>query len=122
MVGGAIAKTIESLRVAGNVGLGILPDPVRGDRQDTVMLYGISVARAVAEGVEVVGELSGRLNTGADLSPVGTETSSVMRVGARFTRGAVRLDGALLVGVTDRDPTWGFTSGLTWVFRGFTVQ
>jgi hypothetical protein len=45
-----------------------------------------------------------------------------MRVGSRFTRGPVRLDGALAIGVTDRDPTWGFTTGLTWVFSAFTVQ
>jgi hypothetical protein len=45
-----------------------------------------------------------------------------MRVGGRFTRGPVRLDGALAIGVTDYDPAWGFTAGVTWVFRAFTVQ
>jgi hypothetical protein len=34
----------------------------------------------------------------------------------------VRGDGALIVGITERDPTWGFTVGLTWVFKAFTVQ
>jgi hypothetical protein len=43
-------------------------------------------------------------------------------VGTRFTRGPVRLDGAFLVGVTDRDPNWGYTIGLTWVFKAFSVQ
>jgi hypothetical protein len=45
-----------------------------------------------------------------------------MRVGARFTHGPVRGDGALIIGVTERDPTWGFTGGITWVFKAFTVQ
>jgi hypothetical protein len=45
-----------------------------------------------------------------------------MRVGARFTRGPVRGDGALIIGVTERDPTWGFTGGVTWVFKAFTIQ
>jgi hypothetical protein len=34
----------------------------------------------------------------------------------------VRVDGALLLGVTERDPSWGFTAGVTWVFRAFEVQ
>jgi hypothetical protein len=45
-----------------------------------------------------------------------------MRIGARFTRGPVRVDGAFLAGLTERDPTWGFTTGVTWVFKAFTVQ
>lgn len=118
----AIAKTVQSIRVAGNFGFGILPDPVRGDRQNDVLDYGVSVARAVAPGVELVGELNGRLNTRSGQPPVGTESRSMMRVGTRFTRGPVRGDAALLVGVTERDPTWGFSTGLTWVFKGFTVQ
>ena len=32
------------------------------------------------------------------------------------------LVGALIVGVTEFDPTWGFTAGVTWVFKGFTVN
>ena len=118
----AIAKTVQSVRVAGNFGLGILPDPVRGDRQNDVLDYGASVARAVATGVEIVGEINGRLNTRSGEPPIGTESRSMMRVGIRFTQGAVRGDGALLVGITERDPTWGFTVGLTWVFKAFTVQ
>jgi hypothetical protein len=45
-----------------------------------------------------------------------------MRLGGRFTRGTVRLDAGLLLGMTSRDPSIGFTAGATWVFRGFTVQ
>jgi len=122
--GFAIAKTIQSVRVAGNVGIGILADPVRGDDQNDVVEYGLSVARAVAAGAEIVAEINGRLNTRAtaDLAPVGTETAAVVRVGGRFTHGPVRVDGALLIGVTERDPSWGFTFGATWVFKAFTIQ
>ena len=62
-VGLAIAKTVHSVRVAGNFGFGILADPVRGDRQNDVFEYGVSVARAVARGAEIVGEINGRLST-----------------------------------------------------------
>jgi hypothetical protein len=33
----------------------------------------------------------------------------VVRFGGRFTHKSVRFDGGLLIGVTDRDPAWGFT-------------
>jgi hypothetical protein len=120
--GFAIAKTIQSVRVAGNVGFGILGDPARGDRQNDVFNYGASVARAVAQGVEIVGEINGRLNTRSGTPPIATESRALMRVGSRFTRGPVRVDGGLIIGVTSVDPTWGFTAGVTWVFRAFTVK
>ena len=120
--GFAIAKTIQSVRVAGNFGFGILGDPVRGDRQNDVFNYGASVARAVAQGVEIVGEINGRLNTREGTPPIATESRALMRIGSRFTRGPVRVDGGFIIGVTEFDPTWGFTAGVTWVFKAFTVK
>ena len=117
-----IGKTVQSIRIVGNVGLGILGDPTRGDNQNDVLLYGVSVARAVREGIEVVGELNGRASTRSGEAPVGTESRSVMRLGGRITRGTVRLDAGILLGVTSRDPGFGFTAGATYVFKGFTVQ
>ena len=114
-------KTVQSIRVVGNVGLGILGDPTRGDNQNDVLLYGISLARAILEGVEVVGELNGRANTRGDSAPIGTDSRATMRVGGRLTRGTVRIDAGLLLGVTSRDPGFGFPAGATWVFKGFTV-
>lgn len=114
-------KTVESIRVVGNLGLGILTDPTRGFRQNDVIIYGFSLARAIQQGVEVVGEVNGRWQMRNHDIPPGTESRSVLRVGGRFTRATVRLDGGLLVGLTADDPSIGFTAGLTWVFRGFTV-
>jgi hypothetical protein len=121
-LGFAIAKTVQSVRVAGNFGFGILGDAVRGDRQNDVIDYGVSVARAVRPDVEVVGEWNGRLNTRSGEPPVATDSLAVMRLGARLTRGPVRLDGALMLGVTERDPSWGLTGGVTWVFKAFEMQ
>jgi hypothetical protein len=115
-----IAKTVRSVRFAGNVGLGILGDPVRGDEQNDVLSYGISAARAVANGVELVADFSGRIST-RDVVPVGTETRSMVRLGARFTSGPVRFDAAFMIGATKNDPLWGVTTGFTWVFKAFTV-
>jgi hypothetical protein len=115
------AKTVQSIRLVGNLGFGILGDPVRGDRQNDVLLYGVSVARAVRQGTEVVAELNGRLNTRSGVPIVGTESHSMMRVGGRYTHGPVRVDSAFLIGVTTADPSWGFTMGLTWVFNAFKI-
>lgn len=120
--GVAIGKTVQSTRVVGNVGFAILGDPVRGDRQNDVLTFGVSVARAVRTGVELVGEVNGRLNTRSGTPPIGTESRSLMRLGTRYTRGPVRADGALILGVTSHDPSWGFTAGVTWVFAAFTVK
>lgn len=116
-----VGKTVQSIRVVGNAGLGILGDPTEGARQNDVLTYGLSLARAVRQGLEVVGEVNGRLDVRNGEPPPGTETRGAMRVGGRFTTGTVRLDAGLIVGMTSRDPGVGFTAGLTWVFRGFTV-
>ena len=115
-------KTVQSVRIVGNAGLGILGDPTRGDQQGDVFTYGLSVARAVYQGVEVVGELNGRYSpTDAEDTPPGTDSRAAMRFGGRITRATVRVDAGIILGLTSRDPGFGFTAGLTWVFRAFRV-
>ena len=72
--------------------------------------------------LELVGEINGRVSTRSGTPPIGTESRSMMRLGARFTQGSVRVDGAFLVGITSNDPSWGFSTGFTWVFKAFNVQ
>jgi hypothetical protein len=114
-----IGKTIRSVRVVGNIGLGILSDPTRGDRQNDVLTYGISMARALTTATEVVGELNGRASTREGDPFPGTESRSLLRMGMRYTRGAGRLDGAVIFGLTSVDPSIGFTFGYTHVFAAF---
>jgi hypothetical protein len=116
-----VGKTVRSLRAVGNIGLGILADPTRGDRQNDVITYGLSLARAMTNEVELVGEINGRANTRTE-APPGTESRSLLRFGARYTRGAARLDAAALVGLTERDPSIGFAVGFTYIFNAFKVQ
>ena len=116
-----IGKTTESVRIVGNVGVGILGDPTRGDRQNDVLLYGVSIARAVAEGFELVGEINGHGSTRRGVPPPGTESRSVMGLGARYTRGTVRLDVGVSAGITTRDRSFGITAGFTWVLEAFQV-
>jgi hypothetical protein len=116
-----LGKTVRSVRIVGNFGLGILSDPTNGTRQNDVFTYGLSLARALTNQFEVVAEVNGRMNARSDNTPPGTESRSLVRAGARFTHATVRLDGALLLGLTSRDPSWGFTIGATYVFNAITV-
>ncbi|HXW03700.1 MAG TPA: hypothetical protein VD833_00595 [Vicinamibacterales bacterium] len=117
---GLIGKTVQSVRIVGNFGIAILTKPTREDGQDDVITYGLSMARAVHEGVEVVGELNGYWNP-IEAAAVGTESRSNLRFGGRVTYQTVRVDGGLIIGLTSRDPSFGVTTGVTWVFRGFRV-
>ena len=111
-----VAKTVQSVRLVGNVGLGILGDPTRGDRQNDVLLYGLSFARAITTGAELVGELNGRKDTREGTPPPGTESRGIARFGARYTIGSWRGDAAMLFGITSTDPSIGVTAGFTYVF------
>jgi hypothetical protein len=115
------AKTIESVRMVTNVGLGILGDPTRGDRQNDVLTYGVSFARAATDATEIVGEINGRANLRGDGPPPGTESRSVLRLGARHTWSTVRADAGLIFGITSEDPSFGVSVGVTYVFDAFNV-
>ena len=108
-----VGKTLGSTRVVGNGGLAILGDPLRGDRQFDVMVYGLSVAHAIHEGLEVVGEVHGQFQWAWDFPAPGAESKATFRGGVRYTHGAGRFDAGLLVGTTSRDPGIGFTAGYT---------
>ena len=114
-------KTVRSIRVVGNGGLGILADPTRGDRQNDVLTYGISMARAVTQAAELVGEINGRFDVRNGDPPPGTGSRGIFRLGARYTIGGWRGDASLFFGLTSNDPSVGFGAGFTYVFNGFSV-
>jgi Putative MetA-pathway of phenol degradation len=115
------AKTTQSIRVVGNLGVGILGDPTSGNRQNDVLTYGLSLARALTDRVEVVGEINGRAHVRSGTAFPGTGSRSTLRIGTRYTRTAVRFDAGLALGLTTIDPTVGFSAGLTYVFRAFEL-
>jgi hypothetical protein len=112
-----VGKTVQSVRIVGNAGLGILAEPLEATSQNDVFTYGLSFARALPQGVEIVGEINGRLNARNDGAPLGTESHGAFRLGVRATHGAVRVDGGIILGITSRDPSFGLMGGLTWVVR-----
>ena len=114
-------KTTESVRIVGNIGFGILGDPTNGNRQNDVLTYGLSFARAITNAAEVVGEINGRANTRSAGPLPGTESRSIIRMGLRYTTGGWRGDAAVLIGATDNDPDIGFTAGVTYAFTAFQL-
>jgi hypothetical protein len=116
------AKTVESNRIVANAGLAILGDSTSGvPEQNDLLTFGMSVARAMTTGTELVGEINGRLNVTSDTADPGAENRAIMRLGGRYTKGPVRVDAAVLLGMTSRDPKVGVTAGFTWVLNAFQV-
>jgi hypothetical protein len=115
------AKTVQSIRVVVNLGFGILGDPTRGDRQNDVLTYGFSLARALTQAAEIVSEINGHLDVREGAPPPGTGSRGQVRLGARYTVGGWRGDVAVLLGVTSRDPSIGMAAGFTYVFNAFTI-
>src|ERR1041384_2864757 len=114
-------KTTQSVRLVGNIGFAILGDPTNGNRQNDVVTYGASFARAITNAAEIVGEVNGRANTRSAGPLPGTESRSIVRMGLRYTVGGWRGDAAVLFGATNNDPGIGFTAGFTYVFTAFQV-
>lgn len=116
-----VGKTTRSVRIVGNAGLAILADATNGNRQNDEITYGLSLARAISNAAEVVGEINGRANTRSAGPLPGTESRSVARVGLRYTAGGWRGDAAVLLGLTGADPSMGVTAGFTYAFTAFQV-
>jgi hypothetical protein len=89
-----VAKTVQSVRSVGIVGLFILGNP---DEQDaaTALGFGVSVARAVTNAFEVVGEVNGRLTPFETIVPPGLESRGVFRL-AGATPTMLRLDAGVV--------------------------
>jgi hypothetical protein len=115
-----IGKTIQSVRVVANIGMTMIGKPTEAAAQDDLLIYSLSVARAISPRAEVVGEFVGRANFANIVTP-GAEDRGLLRFGTRFTMSAVRIDAGVLLGLTPRDPEFGFSTGFTWVFNAFNV-
>jgi hypothetical protein len=115
------AKTVASTRVVANAGVSIVSEPLDAAKQNDAVTYGASLAHVLSKAIELVGEVNGRWSTRNGQAPTGTETRGVARIGARYTRGSKRFDGAILFGTTPIDPTIGVTLGFTYTFKAFSV-
>jgi len=114
-------KTVESIRVVANVGWISMSQPLDGTRQNDELTYGLSLARAVTNSTEIVGEINGRASVANGVPPIGTESRGLLKLAGRYTYGPVRVDAGVFFGLNSVDPTIGFTAGATYVFNAFRV-
>jgi len=96
------------------------PDLLVLARQSDVLVYGLSMAHAITEGLEVVGEVHGQAQWAWEFPRPGAASRATFRGGIRYTHGGGRIDAGLLVGTTREDPGLGLTVGYTHVFDAFT--
>lgn len=111
------AKSMGPARIAANLGAGVLGIPTRGDRQNDVWGYGLSVTAPLGAGWEAGAEVQGFLDVRGD-TPVGTEERGQARAGARRTAGPLAIDGAILLGLADSDLDVGVAVGVAATFHG----
>ena len=117
-----VGKTVQSVRVVGNVGVIIMSSPLDRDAaRMTLCSRALSFARAMTSKVEIVGEVNGWASVRAGVAPIGTESRGKLKFGGRFTQGPVRLDAGVFFGLNTIDPTIGFETGMTYVFNAFKV-
>jgi hypothetical protein len=114
-------KSYGATRVVANLGWSILEDPVHVGIQNDVITYGGSVTRTVVPGIDVVADLAGRWSSRHGTAPVGTESRTLLRGSARYSRGAFRYEAGMLVGLTSFDPSWGLWGHITWMVTAFKV-
>lgn len=111
-----VGKSFSSTRLVGNLGLGILSDPTRGDRQNDVLTYGFSIVQGFHNFAVVFGA-NGWISTRSGTPPPGTDTRGTTTLGVRYTRGPIRVDGGFYRALTADDNRTGVTGGLTWTFH-----
>jgi hypothetical protein len=111
-----VGHTIATTHVVANIGLGILGDPLRGNRRVNSLLYGAGLDRAVTSRLDVVASVEGR--TGP-LEP-GLEPRAVGKAGVAWKRAPLRLELDGTMGLTARDGNVGAALNATLTFHAFT--
>jgi hypothetical protein len=111
-----LGKTVAGVRAAGNIGVTIMAEPLNASKQNDVLTYGVSLTGGSGRAFAPLAEINGRKSTRKGTAPIGTESRSIARVGARFTRGRATLDIAAGRGFNTIGPTMIFDVGLTRVF------
>jgi hypothetical protein len=111
-----VDQTIASARVTESVGLGILGDPLRGDRRVNSLLYSLEIRQPIASSVSLVIGADGR--SGPD--EPGLEPRAVSRFGIAWTHGPTRIDLVGTHGLTKIDGDLGGAINLAFTFHAFT--
>jgi hypothetical protein len=105
-------KTIGKVFLFGNIGFGIMDNPVIAGAQDDPLTYGLAAIIPVASEVGWVAEINGMLNP-RTTPAFGSETRRQLRSGFQFKAAGIRWDVGVLAGLTHLDPRYGITFGIT---------
>jgi hypothetical protein len=109
----AVSNGSPQTRLTGNVGIGVLGDPLQGNRHVNSLLYGASASRQVQRHLVVIAGVDGR--TGP-LEP-GLESRAVARAGLGLTRGSANVELSTTLGLTRRDGNVGFALSAVFALR-----
>lgn len=113
-----LGKHFGELHVFGNLGLGILSNPVIAGTQNDVMLYGVAAVYSLTPTVNLAGEVFGHRNSRRQ-PPLGTESLSQFRVGFQVHAVGLRWDIAAVAGLAEKSPRSGIVFGITKQFNSF---
>ena len=112
-----IGKTVQSVRSSAMPASASWVSRPNGNSQNDVFTYGFSFARAVQEGVEIVGEINGRLDTREAIRRREPRAAAISGSADASRAAPCGSTAAIILGLTSRDPSFGLTGGLTWVFQ-----
>jgi hypothetical protein len=110
-----VSQSISTTHITGNVGVGVLGDPLRGNRHVESLLYSVELSRQVVHATLIAG-IDGR--TGP-MEP-GLEPRAISRAGAIWTHGPTRVELDGTVGLTTRDGNVGVALTAGFTFHAFT--
>jgi hypothetical protein len=111
-----VGESLSATQITSNIGIGILGDPLRGNRRVHSVLYGLALSHPASWHTTLTGGVDGR--TGP--SEPGLEPRAICRVGATWTHGPLRLGVDATLGLTNRDGRLGVAMHSRFTFHAFT--
>jgi hypothetical protein len=113
-----VDRSVGPFHAVGNVGYGILGDPLVSHRSVGSFLYAGELQEHVASTLSIVERVEGR--TGP--AEPGLESRSIARAGVVWARALVRLELDGTFGLTDRDGGPGLAVAAGFTFHAFTTR
>lgn len=113
-----LGKQFGKFYAFGNLGLGILSNPILAGVQNDVAVYGLAGIYPLNERISVAGEVFGHLNT-RGTAPLGTESRSQFRFGLQLSAVGLQWDIASITGLNYHAPQFGIVFGFTKQFKSF---
>jgi len=118
-----LQKHFGQLNTWGEAGLGILQAPFANFSQNDVLIYGGAFTYPLWHRITLAGEINGRYNDRKINSALlGTESRSQARLGLQIFAGGFQWDVAGVAGLTRRDPSSGFTLGVSRDIKLFSLS